>query len=312
MLVGVGFVVQGLLHDMSEAGAPPLATGAFVLLGLALLIAFEFVNGFHDTANAVATVIYTHSLPAQYAVIWSGFFNFLGVLTSSGAVAFTIVSLLPVELILQVGSGAGYAMIFALLIAAITWNLGTWMLGLPASSSHTLIGSIIGVGLANQLLNSGSSVSGVDWSQVWGVFEALLLSPVVGFIGAALLLLLMKAVVRSKQLYEAPDGNSKPPMWMRGLLILIGAAPTAYALNHALPDSSTPAFMQATQRVEGMFTARAQGETVPVDQARGEVTKAPQDKSFDKPQVYAAMSSLAHDMAAQVQNVRNDTNWLIC
>ena len=306
MLVGVGFVVQGLLHDMSEAGAPPLATGAFVLLGLALLIAFEFVNGFHDTANAVATVIYTHSLPAQYAVIWSGFFNFLGVLTSSGAVAFTIVSLLPVELILQVGSGAGYAMIFALLIAAITWNLGTWMLGLPASSSHTLIGSIIGVGLANQLLNSGSSVSGVDWSQVWGVFEALLLSPVVGFIGAALLLLLMKAVVRSKQLYEAPDGNSKPPMWMRGLLILIGAAPTAYALNHALPDSSTPAFMQATQRVEGMFTARAQGETVPVDQARGEVTKAPQDKSFDKPQVYAAMSSLAHDMAAQVQNVRND------
>jgi len=150
LLVGVGFVVQGLLHDMAEAGAPPLATGAFVLLGLALLIAFgfEFVNGFHDTANAVATVIYTHSLPAQYAVIWSGFFNFLGVLTSSGAVAFTIVSLLPVELILQVGSGAGYAMIFALLIAAIIWNLGTWMLGLPASSSHTLIGSIIGVGLA--------------------------------------------------------------------------------------------------------------------------------------------------------------------
>ncbi len=347
LLVGVGFVVQGLLHDMSEAGAPPLATGAFVLLGLALLIAFgfEFVNGFHDTANAVATVIYTHSLPAQYAVIWSGFFNFLGVLTSSGAVAFTIVSLLPVELILQVGSGAGYAMIFALLIAAIIWNLGTWMLGLPASSSHTLIGSIIGVGLANQLLNSGSSVSGVDWSQVWGVFEALLLSPIVGFIGAALLLLLMKALVKSKQLYEAPDGNSKPPAWIRGLLILtctgvsfahgsndgqkgmglimlilIGAAPTAYALNHALPDSSTPAFMQATQKVEGVFTARAEGETIPADQARGEVTKALQDKSFDKPQVYAAMSSLAHDMAAQVQgygaikrvpaaqvqNVRND------
>ena len=347
LLVGVGFVVQGMVHDFSESGAPPLATGAFVLLGLALLIAFgfEFVNGFHDTANAVATVIYTHSLPAQYAVIWSGFFNFLGVLTSSGAVAFTVVSLLPVELILQVGTGAGYAMIFALLIAAIIWNLGTWMLGLPASSSHTLIGSIIGVGLANQLLNNGSGVSGVDWSQVWGVFKALLLSPVVGFVGAAVLLLLMKAIVRSKHLYEAPDGNSAPPLWIRGLLILtctgvsfahgsndgqkgmglimlilIGAAPTAYALNHALPDSSTPAFMQATQRVEGVFTARAQGQTVPVDQARGEVTKALQDKSFDKSQVYAALSSLAHDMGAQVQgygaikrvpaeavqNVRND------
>ena len=222
LVVGVGFVVQGLMHDISEAGGPPLATAAFVLLGLALLIAlgFEFVNGFHDTANAVATVIYTHSLPAQYAVIWSGFFNFLGVLTSSGAVAFTVVSLLPVELILQVGSGAGYAMIFALLIAAILWNLGTWSLGLPASSSHTLIGSIIGVGLANQFLSTGTSTSGVDWGQVWGVFKALLVSPIVGFVGAALLLLLMKALIKSKPLYEAPDGNSKPPVWIRGLLIL--------------------------------------------------------------------------------------------
>ncbi len=347
LVVGIGFVVQGLTHDISAAGGPPLATAAIVLLGLALLIAlgFEFVNGFHDTANAVATVIYTHTLPAQYAVVWSGFFNFLGVLTSSGAVAFTVVSLLPVELILQVGSGAGYAMIFALLIAAILWNLGTWALGLPASSSHTLIGSIIGVGLANQWLNAGSSVSGVDWSQVWGVFKALLVSPIVGFVGAALLLLLMKAVVKSKQLYEAPDGNSKPPMWIRGLLvltctgvsfahgsndgqkgmglimlILIGVAPTAYALNRALPESSTPGFLQATQKVDGLFTARAQHETVPVDQARGRVTQALQEKSFSKPDVFAAMSSLARDMGAQVQgygaikrvpaeqvqNVRND------
>ena len=113
-------------------------------------------------------------------------------LTSSGAVAFTVVSLLPVELILQVGSGAGYAMIFALLIAAIIWNLGTWALGLPASSSHTLIGSIIGVGLANELLSRGSGVSGVDWTQVWSVFKALLVSPVVGFVCAAGLLLAMR------------------------------------------------------------------------------------------------------------------------
>ncbi len=126
----------------------------FLLLGVALFIAlgFEFVNGFHDTANAVATVIYTHSMPATSAVVWSGFFNFLGVLASSGAVAYGIIALLPVELILQVGSSAGFAMVFALLIGAIIWNLGTWYLGLPASSSHTLIGSIIGVGLANQLM----------------------------------------------------------------------------------------------------------------------------------------------------------------
>src|SRR6202012_4554401 len=162
--------------DMSTAGEHNLAIGPFALLALALLIAlgFEFVNGFHDTANAVATVIYTHSLPPLVAVIWSGSFNFLGVLTSSGAVAFTVVPLLPVELILQVGSGAGYAMIFALLIAAIIWNLGTWMLGLPNSSSHALIGSIMGVGIANQLLSpSGVATSGVDWGQAGGVLKAL-------------------------------------------------------------------------------------------------------------------------------------------
>src|SRR6185312_10315724 len=113
-----------------------------------------------DTANAVATVIYTHALPPQVAVVWSGVFNFFGVLLSTGAVAFGIVSLLPVELILQVGSAAGFAMVFALLVAAILWNLGTWYYGLPASSSHTLIGSIIGVGVANAMLHGQSGTSG--------------------------------------------------------------------------------------------------------------------------------------------------------
>jgi PiT family inorganic phosphate transporter len=147
LAAGILFALYGLTADISASGTAPLAIGAFVLLAIALLIAlaFEFVNGFHDTANAVATAIYTHSLPAQAAVVWSGCWNLLGVITSSGAVAFGIISLLPVELILQVGSSAGFAMIFALLIAAIIWNLGTWVLGLPASSSHTLIGSIIGV-----------------------------------------------------------------------------------------------------------------------------------------------------------------------
>src|SRR6201999_2917883 len=165
--------------DYAGSGETATAIWPFVLLGLALLIAlgFEFVNGFHDTANAVATVIYTNSLPPQFAVVWSGLFNFLGVLVSSGAVAFGIISLLPVELILQVGSGAGFAMVFALLIAAIVWNLGTWWLGLPASSSHTLIGSIIGVGVMNQLLAGSAGTSGVDWSQAANIGKALLLSP---------------------------------------------------------------------------------------------------------------------------------------
>ena len=161
LAIGLLFTGYSLTRDVTEAGTVATTWVPYLLLGVALLIAlgFEFVNGFHDTANAVATVIYTHSLPPNFAVVWSGFFNFLGVLLSSGAVAFGILSLLPVELILQVGSGSGFAMVFALLIAAILWNLGTWWLGLPASSSHTLIGSIIGVGVANALMHGRESSS---------------------------------------------------------------------------------------------------------------------------------------------------------
>ena len=349
LALGIGFVARGLIGDLDATHTPPLAIGAFVLLGIALLIAlgFEFVNGFHDTANAVATVIYTHSLPANVAVIWSGLFNFLGVLTSSGAVAFSVLSLLPVELILQVGSSAGFAMIFALLIAAIVWNLGTWSFGLPASSSHTLIGSIIGVGLANQFLApAGTATSGVDWGQAMGVFRALLFSPVVGFVFSALLLLLLKAVVRNKTLYQAPTGNQPPPLWIRGLLvltctsvsfahgsndgqkgmglimlILIGSVPTAYALNRAMPVSATPAFLAATQQASAAFAAHDKGATLPVvADARAQITAAIRSRQVDSPAVFAALASLSHAIGEQVrtygsighvpaeasQNVRND------
>src|SRR6202012_6088261 len=197
LAAGIGYGIHGLLDDIQNAHEP-LEFGVFALLGLALLIAlgFEFVNGFHDTANAVATVIYTHSMPAPLAVVWSGCWNLLGVLVSTGAVAYSVITLLPVELILQVGSSAGYAMIFALLIAAILWNLGTWALGIPNSSSHALIGSVMGVGLANQLMAPASQhTAGVDWSQAVSVGEALLFSPIMGFVLAGALLLLMRALI---------------------------------------------------------------------------------------------------------------------
>src|SRR5271163_960766 len=171
------FVAYSIYSDIDATGVKITSLAPFLLLFVALLIAlgFEFVNGFHDTANAVATVIYTRALPANLAVVWSGLFNLLGVLTSSGAVAFGIIPLLPVELILQVGSGAGFSMVFALLIAAILWNIGTWFLGLPNSSSHALVGSIIGVGIMNQVMaQSGSGTSGVDWMQAVGVIKSLL------------------------------------------------------------------------------------------------------------------------------------------
>src|SRR5215467_15105984 len=258
VVVAIGaitYIGWNLARDLSEMHAGSFLP--YLLLGLALLVAlgFEFVNGFHDTANAVATVIYTHSLDPHIAVVWSGFWNFLGVVTSSGLVAFGIISLLPVELILQVGSKAGFAMVFALLVAAIIWNLSTWYFGLPASSSHTLIGSIIGVGIANQLMSVKNGTSGVDWGQALNIGKSLLLSPLVGFLVASLLLVIMKAVIRNVKLYKSPEGTEPPPFWIRALLlltctgvsfahgsndgqkgmglimlILIGTVPTAYAL----------------------------------------------------------------------------------
>src|SRR6266446_6572852 len=289
LAAGFLFVAYSLYVDVDETGAKVTTYLPFILLFIALVIAlgFEFVNGFHDTANAVATVIYTHSLPAPIAVVWSGFFNFLGVLVSSGAVAFGIVSLLVVELILQVGSAAGFAMVFALLIAAIIWNLGTWYLGLPASSSHTLIGSIIGVGIANALMRGQDGTSGVDWSKATEIGQALLLSPVVGFCAAALLLIVIRFVIRNPALYAEPKGNQPPPWWIRGvliltctsvsfahgsndgqkgmgliMLILIGTVPTAYALNRALPPSQMAQFQKTSAAASTVIAAKGAGHSI--------------------------------------------------
>jgi len=299
----------------------------YVLLGVALFIAlgFEFVNGFHDTANAVATVIYTNSLSPNLAVVWSGCFNFLGVLVSSGAVAFGIVSLLPVELILQVGSGAGFAMVFALLIAAILWNLGTWYFGLPSSSSHTLIGSIIGVGLMNQLMAvNPTGTSGVDWSQATKIGETLLISPLVGFSVAFLLLSILKATIRIPALYKEPEGNKPPPLWIRGLLILtctgvsffhggndgqkgmglimlilIGTVPTAYALNRTMHERDVTAFVSASGQAQAALGRYGSG-AIPAD-PHAAVLAMVRDRSVG-PQSLPALGALAGSLSAQVES----------
>ncbi len=298
----------------------------YILLGIALLIAlgFEFVNGFHDTANAVATVIYTNSMSPNLAVVWSGAFNFAGVLVSSGAVAFGIVSLLPVELILQVGSGAGFAMVFALLIAAILWNLGTWYFGLPSSSSHTLIGSIIGVGLMNQLMAvSPSGTSGVDWSQATKIGYTLLISPLIGFSAAFLLLSILKATIRIPALYKEPEGTKPPPLWIRGLLILtcsgvsffhggndgqkgmglimlilIGTVPTAYALNRTMHEQDVSKFVEISAQAHMAFSRYSQG-AAPADprQAAMELVRA----RAVTPQSVPALASLTDTIAAEVK-----------
>jgi inorganic phosphate transporter, PiT family len=344
LIGGLGYIG---FHVASDLGNVTLGSvWPYLLLGAALLIAlgFEFVNGFHDTANAVATVIYTHSLEPNLAVVWSGLCNLTGVLTSAGAVAFTIITLLPVELILKVSSGAGFAMVFSLLIAAILWNLGTWWFGLPASSTHTMTGSIIGVGVANQLLSATAGTSGVDWEQATKVFKVLLISPLVGFGCAFLLFLLAKALIKYPELYSAPKDNTPPPFPIRALLvltctgvsffhgsndgqkgmglimlILIGTVPTAYALNHAVSVHDIQDFIAASEQAVSVIDAHVDREAILGPDAREELTQYLRTKQL-QPVTLTALRELVRDTegdirtygdykkvpAAQQTNVRND------
>jgi PiT family inorganic phosphate transporter len=288
-------------------GEPIALTEAILLLAaLALALGFEVVNGFHDTANAVATVIYTNSLPPTVAVVWSGVWNLIGVLASSGAVAFGVVSLLPAELVLNVGSSAGMAMVFSLLIAAILWNLGTWYLGLPASSSHTLIGSILGVGIAHSLINNEVFGSGVNWGKTREVFGSLLLSPLVGFTAAGLLLIVLRIVVQNKKLFEAPVPGHKPPLWVRAvlvftctgvsfahgsndgqkgmglmMLILIGVLPASFALNEGVSPLEMVALRDSSREVSRILNERFDPSPFTYQEAQIELS------NFLKPNVVA-------------------------
>ncbi|KCX99548.1 phosphate transporter family protein [Acinetobacter sp. 72431] len=326
-LIYIGFQVSADL-----AHVPPLSLYSVILLSTALLIAlgFEFVNGFHDTANAVATVIYTNALPAPVAVMWAGFCNFLGVMVASGAVAYGIIALLPVELIMNMGSGAGFAMVFALLIAAILWNLGTWFLGIPASSSHTLIGSILGVGIMNHLLSASTGVttSGVDMDQVIKVGKALLFSPLIGFAFAAIVFLLVKTIFkRQLELFQPPEGNKPPPAIIRAILIftctgvsfahgsndgqkgmglimliLVGLVPLAYSLNKNLDTQQVQSFHQLSSQT-AVFLNQNQPELTD-EKARVILTKYIQTKQ-QTPEVVPALASMTDHLGERVSSYSN-------
>lgn len=284
-----------------------LATALFIALG------FEFVNGFHDTANAVATVIYTNALSAPVAVMWAGFCNFLGVMVASGAVAYGIIALLPVELIMNVSSGAGFAMVFAMLIAAILWNLGTWFLGIPASSSHTLIGSILGVGIMNYLMHSGSGASGVDMDQVIKVGKALLFSPMIGFAFAAVLFLLVKKIFKKQlELFQPPEGNKPPPPLIRAILIFTctgvsfahgsndgqkGIVPLAYSLNKNLDSQHIQSFAQLSDQTAAVIYPNH--NDIADEKARTVITQYIQTKEIT-PEVVPALASLTDHLGERV------------
>lgn len=197
-----------------------LEVGLLILLLFCLLCAcaFEFVNGFHDTANAVATVIYTNSLQPWTAVTWSGICNFVGVLTGGIAVAMGIVNLLPTNLLIDQNVWHNVAMILALLISAIIWNLGTWYFGLPASSSHTLIGSILGVGMAFGVMNNATE--SVNWGKAGEIGLSLLVSPLFGFSVTIVLMYILRRVIDNKTIFKEPPKKQAPPLWIRVILII--------------------------------------------------------------------------------------------
>ena len=243
-----------MLNQLDPASA--LAVG-LLIFALVMVIMFEATNGFHDAANAVATVIYTKSLQPGQAVVLSGLMNFVGVMAGGIAVAYALLELLPAEVLSPPDGGPAVAMLVALFIAALSWNIGTWWLGLPNSSSHCLIGALIGVALGNALARSRSLREGVHWAQLWKVLEALALSPVLGFILAGALYFLCRRTLHDEHLYQ-PATDKPPVWWMRGILILtctgvsfahgtndgqksiglimltiIGIFPATYALNPA-------------------------------------------------------------------------------
>lgn len=246
----------------------------FFVFALLVAFGFEFINGFHDTANAVTTVIYTGTLKPTPAVLFSGFCNFFGVLLGGTAVAFAIVNLLPVDLLIETSSLRSIVMVLSLLLSGVIWNLGTWWYGLPVSSSHTLIGSILGVGLANSLATRGN-MSGVNWTKATEVGLSLLISPVIGLLAAAGLLLVMKRIFKNPNLYHPPGEGDNPPHWIRGVLLttcgavsfahgsndgqkgmglillaLIGFLPTYYALNVRQPELAADVRFAAAEIVE--------------------------------------------------------------
>ena len=332
VLGGLAFVGFNILSDTGAVGAA-LEAGTVLLLGIALTIAlgFEFVNGFHDTANAVATVIYTRSLPAPAAVIWSGLWNFIGVMFSTGAVAYSIIALLPVDLILNIGSSDGFAMIFALLLAAILWNLATWYVGLPNSSSHALIGSILGVGLASQLMAGGlAGTTGVDWAQARKIFTGLAIAPVIGFAGAFLLFQVLRVVARNPKLYREPEGDAPPPTGIRALLIatctavsfahgsndgqkgmglimliLIGCAPTAYALNRGGTERSAVEFARTARAAQPALRAHPGGLVLSPTAARPVLTMALRYKHVADARSFAALDALSGDVAGRIAGYRS-------
>jgi inorganic phosphate transporter, PiT family len=320
------------LVNLPFIGEVNLSTSILLIFFICLLavVGFEFVNGFHDTANAVATVIYTRALKPMVAVPWSGTFNFLGVLTGGVAVAMGILKLLPLNEIMALPVQVGACFVLAVLLASIVWNLGTWYLGIPCSSSHTLIGAMIGAGLAFTFYYGGS---GVNWSKAGEIGMSLILSPLFGFGAAILLMFFLKNVLKANALFHIPQGeNDRPPILIRLLLIttctlvsffhgsndgqkgvgllmliLIAFLPASFALDRSIPDSTLLAYLDNTEQVIQRSLATQPSNAAAFNQLDSSVLTLRTQISHKT----GAASSEIFKLRKEIQTVVKQTNALV-
>jgi PiT family inorganic phosphate transporter len=311
---------------MLSSLAPGSPAAIAILVGCFILVLFfEFSNGFHDTANAVATVIYTKSLRPAVAVVWSGILNFIGVIAGGIAVAYALVELIPPEVLSPPDGSAAAGMLVAVFAAALFWNVGTWWLGIPNSSSHALIGALIGVAVENSFVGGGGGAAGVDWTQVWSVLASLLVSPILGFVLALISFTLFRHFIRQKQLYEPPQGDTPPVWWMRALLVLtctgvsfahgtndgqksiglimltiIGLMPASYALN-----------LQMTREQIGQATTQMQKAAALIERAGAERRQQGGAAAGALAAQFGALSQVGDIPPGERPAVRNELNQML-
>lgn len=324
LLVIAGVWMMAQLSPEINAAGDGFTTRLLLSGALLLALGFVFVNGMHDTANAVTTVIYTGTLSPARAVLISALANMLGVLLASGVVAWGVMSLLPPEGLLQIDTRHGYALIFALLLAAIGWNLASWYFAIPSSSSHALLGAMLGVGGTSSLLNGDGALTGIDWHQAGWAGWALLLSPLLGFVAAGVLLLVMKFLLPNRQLCQPADLHRPPPLWLRGMLlltssgvsfahgandgqkgmglimvILLIALPGGFALNRSLPEQALTRLTVLTAQAEAQLP---QNPNLPLAVAETQLKDYLQQQ-HGQPTVLPALGSVTGSLHQQLSRL---------
>jgi len=253
-------MLLGFISDLTTSGS------IFLLICIAAVCFYEAINGFHDTANAVATVIYTKTMKPGFAVVWSGIWNFLGVWMGGIAVAMGLIKMLPLNDLMAHGLGENIVLVMSILVSAIVWNLGTWYFGIPCSSSHTMIGSLLGGGFAFWVIHGGA---GVNWVKAKDIGLSLLVSPFFGFSMAIIMMYVLRTYIKNKAIFKEPDAKKAPPLWIRGILVITC---TLVSFFHGSNDGQKGVGLMLVVLISFMPMQFALDSRIPLEQVQQSVT----------------------------------------